>query len=69
MIFPRGNGVLLAAETGEIEAWQYAQAHPEVTLKVLFGRNSGTRDTTSQNSSGSPPPAPTCQSRSIRWCR
>jgi phosphate transport system permease protein len=38
MIFPRGNGVLLAAETGEIEAWQYAQAHPEVTLKVLFGK-------------------------------
>lgn len=38
MIFPRGNGVLLAAETGEIEAWQYTQSHPEVTLKVLFGR-------------------------------
>ena len=38
MIFPRSNGVLLAAETGEIEAWQYAQSHPEVTLKVLFGR-------------------------------
>jgi phosphate transport system permease protein len=38
MIFPRGNGVLLAAETGEVEAWQYTQAHPEITLKVLFGR-------------------------------
>lgn len=38
MLFPRGNGVLLAAETGEIEAWQYAQAHPEITLRVLFGR-------------------------------
>jgi phosphate transport system permease protein len=38
MIFPRGNGVLLATETGEVEAWQYAQAHPEVTLKVLFGK-------------------------------
>ncbi len=38
MLFPRSNGVLLAAETGEVEAWQYAQTHPEVTLKVLFGR-------------------------------
>jgi phosphate transport system permease protein len=38
MIFPRGNGVLLAAETGEVEGWQYSQAHPEVTLKVLFGK-------------------------------
>lgn len=38
MIFPRGNGVLLVAETGEVEAWQYSQAHPEVTLKVLFGK-------------------------------
>lgn len=38
MLFPRGNGVLLAAETGEVEAWQYAQAHPEITLRVLFDR-------------------------------
>ncbi len=38
MIFPRSNGVLLATDTAEIEAWQYTQRHPEVTLRVLFGR-------------------------------
>ncbi|MCC5955939.1 MAG: ABC transporter permease subunit [Natronohydrobacter sp.] len=38
MIFPRGNGVLLVSEAGEVEAWQYTQAHPEVTLKVLFSQ-------------------------------
>jgi phosphate transport system permease protein len=38
MIFPRSNGVMVASAGGEIEAWQYSQAHPEVTLKVLFGK-------------------------------
>lgn len=38
MIFPRSNGVLLVSEIAEVEAWQYTQAHPEVTLKVLFGK-------------------------------
>ena len=38
MIFPRSNGVMLVSQGGEVEAWQYRQAHPEVTLRVLFGR-------------------------------
>ena len=38
MIFPRSNGVMLVSEAGEVEAWQYVNAHPEVTLGVLFGR-------------------------------
>jgi len=38
MIFPRSNGVLLVSPAGEVEAWQYVQRHPEVTLRVLFGR-------------------------------
>ncbi len=38
MIFPRSNGVMLVSQGGEIEAWQYVQRHPEVTLRVLFGR-------------------------------
>ncbi|MGY6549647.1 MAG: ABC transporter permease subunit [Roseinatronobacter sp.] len=38
MIFPRSNGVMLASRAGEIEAWQYDIPHPEVTLRVLFGR-------------------------------
>ncbi len=38
MIFPRSNGVMLVSEGGEFEAWQYRNAHPEVTLGVLFGR-------------------------------
>ncbi len=38
MIFPRSNGVLVVSEGGEVEAWQYSNRHPEVTLGVLFGR-------------------------------
>jgi phosphate transport system permease protein len=38
MIFPRSNGVMLVSRGGEVEAWQYVQRHPEVTLRVLFGR-------------------------------
>ncbi len=38
MIFPRSNGVLLVSEGGEVEAWQYRNRHPEVTLGVIFGR-------------------------------
>ncbi|WP_209426908.1 ABC transporter permease subunit [Pararhodobacter sp. SW119] len=38
MIFPRSNGVMLVSQGGEVEAWQYNQRHPEVTLRVLFGR-------------------------------
>jgi phosphate transport system permease protein len=38
MIFPRSNGVMLVSQGGEVEAWQYVQRHPEVTLRVLFGR-------------------------------
>lgn len=38
MIFPRSNGVMLVSQGGEVEAWQYTQRHPEVTLRVLFGR-------------------------------
>ncbi len=38
MIFPRSNGVMLVSQGGEMEAWQYRNRHPEVTLGVLFGR-------------------------------
>ncbi|MGY6536906.1 MAG: ABC transporter permease subunit [Pararhodobacter sp.] len=38
MIFPRSNGVMLVSQGGEVEAWQYNLRHPEVTLRVLFGR-------------------------------
>jgi phosphate transport system permease protein len=38
MIFPRSDGVLLVSRGGEVEAWQYQEAHPEVTLRVIFGR-------------------------------
>ncbi|WP_114964248.1 ABC transporter permease subunit [Alkalilacustris brevis] len=38
MIFPRSNGVMLVSQGGEVEAWQYTQRHPEVTLGVLFSR-------------------------------
>lgn len=38
MLFPRADGVLLVNDTAEVEAWQYTQKHPEVTLKVLFGK-------------------------------
>lgn len=38
MIFPRSNGVMLVSPGGEVEAWQYVNRHPEVTLGVLFGR-------------------------------
>jgi len=38
MIFPRSNGVMLASQAGEIEAWQYRERHPEITPRVLFGR-------------------------------
>jgi phosphate transport system permease protein len=38
MIFPRSNGVMLVSQGGEVEAWQYVNRHPEVTLGVLFGR-------------------------------
>ena len=38
MIFPRSNGVLLVSQAGELEAWQYRNAHPEITLGVLFSQ-------------------------------
>ena len=38
MIFPRGDGVLMMAEDGWMEAWQVRAHHAEVTIRVLFGR-------------------------------
>jgi phosphate transport system permease protein len=38
MIFPRGDGVMLVAENGYVNGWQYLEAHPEVTLPVLFNK-------------------------------
>jgi phosphate transport system permease protein len=37
-IFPRGDGLLVVSETGNVEGWQFRNNHAEVTLKVLFGR-------------------------------
>lgn len=38
MLFPRSDGIMLVTEGGEVEAWQYNVPHPEVTLRILFGR-------------------------------
>jgi phosphate transport system permease protein len=38
LIFPRSDGVLLVSDTGVVNGWQYREPHPEVTLRVLFGR-------------------------------
>jgi phosphate transport system permease protein len=38
MIFPRGDGVLLASDSGRINGWQYKDPHPEITFKVLFDK-------------------------------
>ncbi|MDP2400135.1 MAG: ABC transporter permease subunit [Burkholderiales bacterium] len=38
LIFPRSDGVLLVSDTGQVNGWQYEDPHPEITLKVLFGK-------------------------------
>jgi len=38
LIFPRSDGVLLVSDTGRVFGWQYEEPHPEVTLRVLFGK-------------------------------
>lgn len=38
LIFPHGDGVLLMSDSGYVSAWQYAEPHPEITLKVLFSK-------------------------------
>jgi len=38
MIFPRSDGLLLVSARGEVEAWQYRDPHPEISLRVLFGK-------------------------------
>jgi len=37
MIFPRSNGVLLVDNEGNVDAWAYRNAHPEISLRVIFG--------------------------------
>lgn len=36
LMFTHGDGILLMSESGHVNAWQYAEPHPEITLKVLF---------------------------------
>lgn len=36
LIFTHGDGVLLMSENGHVNAWQFTEPHPEITLKVLF---------------------------------
>lgn len=38
MLFPRSNGVLLLDQAGNVDAWQYENPHPEVSLPVIFGK-------------------------------
>jgi phosphate transport system permease protein len=38
MLFPRGDGILLASDSGSVNGWQYQDPHPEITLKVLFSK-------------------------------
>lgn len=39
MMFPRTNGVLLVDDSGSVDVWRFREAHPEITLGVLFSRN------------------------------
>jgi len=38
MMFPRGDGILLMSDSGQVDAWQFRANHAEVTPRVLFGR-------------------------------
>ncbi len=38
LVFPRTDGVLVAADDGRIDSWAFRDPHPEITLGVLFGR-------------------------------
>lgn len=38
MVFPRSDGAMLVSQRGDLEAWQYRNDHPEITLGTLFGR-------------------------------
>jgi phosphate transport system permease protein len=38
MLFPRSDGVLLVDERGNVDGWQYANPHPEISLRVTFGK-------------------------------
>lgn len=38
MLFPRSDGVLLVSDRGAVNAWQYADPHPEITPQVLLGK-------------------------------
>ncbi len=38
LLFPRTDGVLLVDNGGGVESWAFRLPHPEVSLKVLFGR-------------------------------
>ncbi len=38
MIFPRSNGVLLVDAAGSVDAFTFDVPHPEITLRVLFGK-------------------------------
>lgn len=38
MILPRGDGILVMSESGQLDAWQVRANHAEVTLRVLFSQ-------------------------------
>ncbi len=38
MLFPRTDGLLLVDDAGDVDVWAFQEAHPEITLGVLFGR-------------------------------
>ncbi|MFN4153879.1 MAG: ABC transporter permease subunit [Paracoccaceae bacterium] len=38
MLFPRSDGVLMLDEAGNVDAWQYRNPHPEVSMRVIFGK-------------------------------
>ncbi|MFN4171981.1 MAG: ABC transporter permease subunit [Pseudorhodobacter sp.] len=38
LVFPRSDGVLMLDVEGNVDAWQYRNPHPEVSLRVIFGK-------------------------------
>ncbi|MFN3641736.1 MAG: ABC transporter permease subunit [Gemmobacter sp.] len=38
MVFPRSDGVLMIDTAGNVDAWQYRNPHPEISLRVIFGK-------------------------------
>ncbi|MFN3972202.1 MAG: ABC transporter permease subunit [Gemmobacter sp.] len=38
MVFPRSDGILMVDTAGNVDAWQYRNPHPEISIRVIFGK-------------------------------